>query len=405
VKRLLKNFFFGFLAVAMVLSFGHFARAAGEKVIKLGCAISFTGGESRSGKLYRDAYDMAVEQINKNGGVKVGNDNYQLKIIYYDDKSDPTESSKLVEKLIAEDKVDFLLGPYSSGITIPDGLVAQRYKVPMIEGGGASGKIFSRGNKYIFGTLPPAGQYFKSTLEMLKTFNPAPKTIAILYSDDKFDVSVAEGTDKLAKEMGFDVVLYEKYAERATDFNSILTKIKSLKADVALLAGHTEESLNFTQQAKELDVSPNLIAMTVGPSEADFRKSLGKDADYIYGVASWSTQMNFKGYLFGDTQEFIKLFKAKFNYDPDYHNASGIADVAVYKNAIEQAGSLDREKVKAAIAATNLDTIYGHVEFSDNGQIKGTSVVLQILDGEVYQVYPNGAKNPVYPFPNWKMRS
>lgn len=405
MKRLLKNFFYGFLTAALVLSFGHFARAAGEKVIKLGCAISFTGAESRSGKLYRDAYDMAVEQVNKNGGVKVGNDTYQLKIIYYDDKSDPTESSKLVEKLIAEDKVDFLLGPYSSGITIPDGLVAQRYKVPMIEGGGASDKIFSRGNKYIFGTLPPAGQYFKSTLEMLKTFSPAPKTIAILYSDDKFDVSVAEGTDKLAKEMGFDVVLYEKYAERATDFNSVLTKIKSLKAEVALVAGHTEESLNFTQQAKELDVAPNLVAMTVGPSEADFRKSLGKDADYIYGVASWSTQMNFKGYIFEDTQEFIKLFKAKFNYDPDYHNASGIADVAVYKNAIEQAGSLDREKVRDAIAATKLDTIYGHVEFSENGQIKGTSVVLQILGGEVYQVYPNGVKNPVYPFPNWKTRS
>jgi branched-chain amino acid transport system substrate-binding protein len=405
VKRLLKNFFFSFLTVALVLSFGNFARAAGEKVIKLGCAISFTGANSRSGKLYRDAYNMAVEQINKDGGVKAGNDTYQLKIIYYDDKSDPTESSKLVEKLIAEDKVDFLLGPYSSGITIPDGLVAQRYKVPMIEGGGASGKIFSRGNKYIFGTLPPAGQYFKSTLEMLKTFSPAPKTIAILYSDDKFDVSVAEGTDKLAKEMGFDVVLFEKYAEHATDFNSILTKLKSLKADVALLAGHTEESLNFTQQAKELNVTPKLIGMTVGPSEADFRKSLGKDADYIYGVASWSTQMNFKGYLFRDTQEFIKLFKAKFNYDPDYHNASGIADVAVYKNAIEQAGALDRGKVKAAIAATNLDTIYGHVDFSDNGQIKGTSVVLQILGGEVYQVYPNGVKNPVYPFPNWKMRS
>jgi branched-chain amino acid transport system substrate-binding protein len=405
VKRLLENCFFGFLAVALVLSFGQFARAAGEKVIKLGCAISFTGAKSRSGKLYRDAYNMAVEQINNNGGVKAGNDTYQLKIIYYDDKSDPTESSKLVEKLIAEDEVDFLLGPYSSGITIPDGLVAQRYKVPMVEGGGASGKIFSRGNKYIFGTLPPAGQYFKSTLEMLKTFSPAPKTIAILYSDDKFDISVAEGTDDLAKGMGFDVVLFEKYAEHATDFNSMLTKIKSLNADVALVAGHTEESLNFTQQAKELNVTPKLIAMTVGPSEADFRKSLGEDAEYIYGVASWSTQMNFKGYLFEDTQEFIKRFKAKFNYDPDYHNASGIADVAVYKNAIEQAGSLDREKVRAAIAATNLDTIYGHVEFSDNGQIKGTSVVLQILGGEVYQVFPNGVKKPVYPFPDWKTRS
>jgi len=403
MKRLLNNFFYGFLTIALVLSFGHFAQAA-KKEIKLGCAISFTGGKSRSGKLYRDAYDMAVEQVNKKGGVKVGNDTYQLKIVYYDDKSDSTESSKLVEKLIAEDKVDFLLGPYSSGITIPDSLIAQRYKVPMIEGGGASGKIFSRGNKYIFGTLPPAGQYFKSTLEMLKTFSPAPKTIAILYADDKFDVSVAEGTSELANEMGFNVVLHEKYAEGATDFNSILTKIKASGVEVALVAGHTEESLNFTQQAKELNVSPKLISMTVGPSEADFRKSLGKDAEYIYGVASWSTQMNFIGYLFNDTKEFIKLFKEKFNYDPDYHNASGIADVAIFKDAIERAGTLDKEKVRDAIAATNLSTIYGRVQFSDNGQIKGTSVVLQILGGEIYQVYPNGVKEPVYPFPSWKMR-
>jgi branched-chain amino acid transport system substrate-binding protein len=403
MKRLIGNFFYGFLTIALVLSFGHFAQAA-KKEIKLGCAISFTGGKSRSGKLYRDAYDMAVEQVNKKGGVKVGNDTYQFKIVYYDDKSDSTESSKLVEKLIAEDKVDFLLGPYSSGITIPDSLVAQRYKVPMIEGGGASGKIFSRGNKYIFGTLPPAGQYFKSTLEMLKTFKPAPKTLAILYADDKFDVSVAEGTSELANEMGFNVVLHEKYAEGATDFNSILTKIKASEVEVVLVAGHTEESLNFTQQAKELNVSPKFISMTVGPSEADFRKSLGKDAEYIYGVASWSTQMNFIGYLFNDTKEFVKLFKEKFNYDPDYHNASGIADVAVLKDAIERAGTLDKEKVRAAIAATNLSTIYGRVQFSDNGQIKGTSVVLQILGGEIYQVYPHGAKEPVYPFPDWKMR-
>jgi len=403
MKRLIQNFFYGFLTIALVLSFGHFAQAA-KKEIKLGCAISFTGKNSRSGKLYRDSYDMAVEQINKKGGVKVGNDTYQLKIVYYDDESDPTKSSKFVEKLIAEDKVDFLLGPYSSGITIPDSLVAQRYKVPMIEGGGASGKIFSRGNKYIFGTLPPAGQYFKSTLEMLKTFKPAPKTIAILYADDKFDVSVAEGTSELANEMGFNVVLHEKYAEAATDFNSILTKIKATGVEVVLVAGHTEESLNFTQQAKELNVSPKLISMTVGPSEADFRKSLGKDAEYIYGVASWSTQMNFIGYLFNDTKEFVKLFKEKYNYDPDYHNASGIADVAIFKDAIERAGTLDREKVRAAIAATNLSTIYGNVKFSENGQIQGTSVVLQILGGEIYQVYPNGVKEPVYPFPSWKMR-
>ncbi len=391
-------------AFGMLLISGPPASAANTPTIDLGCAISFTGGKSRTGKLYRDSYDMAVEEINNNGGVKVNGKSYKLKIVYYDDKSDPTESSKLVEKLISEDKVDFLLGPYSSGITIPDSIVAQRYRVPMIEGGGASGKIFSRGNQYIFGTLPPAGQYFKSTLDMLETLKPAPKSVAILYSDDKFDVSVAEGSQKLAEEMGLDVVLFEKYSEGATDFTSILTKIKSKNAQVVLVAGHTEESLNFTQQAKELNVCPKLISMTVGPSEADFRKSLGNDAEYIYGVASWSTQMNFKGALFADTQQFVKQFKAKYDYDPDYHNASGIADVAIFKDAIERAGSLDPQKVRDAIASTSLDTIYGHVQFSNNGQIKGTSVVLQIQDGEIYQVFPTGSKTPVYPFPCWTKR-
>jgi branched-chain amino acid transport system substrate-binding protein len=404
MKASVRAVLMGCLALVMILGFNIPVDAASPGVIKLGCAISFTGRLSRTGKLYRDSYNMAVEHINNTGGVTVAGKTYKLKIVYYDDKSNPTESSKLVEKLISEDKVNFLLGPYSSGVTIPDSIIAQRYRVPMIEGGGSSGKIFSRHNKYIFGTLPPAGQYFKSTLEMLKTFNPVPKTIAILYSDDKFDVSVAEGTQKLAKPMGFDVVLFEKYAEGAKDFTSILTKIKSLKADVVLVSGHTEESLIFTQQAKELNVCPKLIDMTVGPSEADFRKSLQKDAEYIYGVASWSTQMDFKGYLFKDTADFIKRFKDRFHYDPDYHNASGIADVAVFKDAIERAGTLNPQKVRDAIAATNLDTIYGKVQFSDNGQIKGTSVALQIQNGKVQQVFPTGSVSPRYPTPCWGNR-
>lgn len=391
------------LIFCVVLLFSGSAFAA-KNVIKLGCAMSFTGSHSRTGKLYVDSYKYAVEAINKAGGVKVGGKDYQLKLVFYDDESKPTESSKLVEKLITEDKVNFLLGPYSSGITIPDSIVARRYRVPMIEGGGASGKIFSQGNKYIFGTLPQAGDYFASTLDFLKDNKPFAKKVAIIYSDDKFDVSVAEGTLAKAKEMGYDVAIYEKYTEGASDFSSVLTKVKSAGINAILVAGHTEEAINFVQQEKELNVSPYILSLTVGPSEADFRKALGKDADYVYGVASWSTQMNFTGYIFKNTATFVKDFKKKFGYDPDYHNASAIADIAVYKDAIERAGSLDREKVRNAIAATNLSTIYGKVTFMDNGQINGTSVVLQILNGEVVQVFPNAAHAAVYPIPAWSKR-
>jgi len=374
------------------------------KTIKLGSAISFTGKMSRSGKLYIDAYKFAVEKVNAAGGVKVGDQSYPLELVFYDDKSDPTESSRLVEKLIAEDKVDFLLGPYSSGITIPDSIVAQRYRMPMIEGGGASSKIFDKGNKYIFGTLPRAEDYFSSTLIFLNGQAPRAEKLAILYADDKFDLSVGEGTKEQAPKLGFEIVLYEKYAEGATDFSSALTKIKAAGAQAVLVAGHSEEAINFVQQAKELGVSPLFLSLTVGPTEADFRKALGKDADYVYGVASWSMQMQFDGVLFKDTASFVEEFKAAYGYDPDYHNASGIAGIAIFKDAIERAGSLDRDKVRDAIAATDLDTIYGKVNFLDNGQIKGTSVVLQIIDGEIYQVYPSKGKEPVYPIPAWDKR-
>ncbi len=402
VRSWLKGFVLAGLVAGLVVSFN--TSAFSRDFIKFGCAMSFTGKKSRTGKLYVDSLKLAMDAINKAGGIKVGNKSYPIKIKFYDDKSSAAESAKLIEKLIVEDKVNFLLGPYSSGITIPDSIVAQRYKIPMIEGGGASGKIFSRHNPYIFGTLPAAGQYFQTTLEMLAGFKPKPKSIALIYGDDKFDISVAKGAKKIAEKLGLKVVLYEKISESSADFNTILTKVKALNPDALLMAGHTEGGINLVQQAKELNVNVKMISLTVGPSEADFRKSLGKEAEYIFGVASWSPQMNFKGIIFKNTQDFVKKFKARYNYDPDYHNASAVAELAVYKSAIERAGTLDPQKVRDAIAKTHIETIYGPVQFNPNGQIKGSSVVLQIQGGQVYQVYPKGTKKPIYPMPKWKDR-
>ena len=198
------------MLASFLLVFAFSFSAYAENVIKLGSAISFTGAKSRTGKLYVDSYKFAVNKVNEMGGVNVNGKNYKFELVFYDDKSEPTESARLVEKLITVDKVDFLLGPYSSGITIPNSIVARRYRIPMIEAGGASSKIFNKGNEYIFGMLPRAEDYFRSTLEFLTEQDPKPNKIAILYADDKFDVSVGEGAKAAAEEMGFDVVVYEK---------------------------------------------------------------------------------------------------------------------------------------------------------------------------------------------------
>ncbi len=380
---------------------------AEECVIKLGTAMSLTGKKAREGKLYADAYNHAVDYINEHGGVKVGDQTCTFELIMEDDESDATKSARLVEKLITEDKVNFLLGPYSSGITIPDSAVAEKYEIPMVEGGGASGKIFSRGFKYIFGTLPAAGNYFKPILEMGQSLDPQPKMVALLYADDEFDIAVAKGTRKLAESMGYELVVDEEYPSGTQEFSTLLSKVKSAAPDMILLAGHAEESLGFVQQAKELDVNAKLMAFTVGPPTPDFREALGADAEYIYGVPSWTPTLNFENTaVFGSTAAWIKLFQERYGYEPDYHVASGVADVVVFKEAIEQAGTLDPKAVRDAIANIDIVTVYGPVRFQENGQIAGGTVAIQIQGGEVVTVWPESIAKakPIYPMPTWRER-
>jgi len=384
-----------------------------QPTILLGSALSLSGSKVREGTLYKQAYDFTVDYINSHGGVKVGDTVYNLAIKYYDDESSPTKSATLVEKLITQDKVNFLLGPYSSGITIPDSAVAEKYKIPMIEGGGASETIFSRGFKYIFGTLAPAGGYFEPVFQLITdpkmaaTFKPLPSKVALLYADDKFDTSVAEGTRKLVKDKytQFKLVVDEKYPSATTDFTTLLTEVKAAAPDIVLLAGHAEESLAFVQQAKELDVNAKMMVLTVGPPTHDFRDALGADANFIYGVPSWAASLNFTDtVLFGTTQNFVQLFEKKYNYEPDYHNASGAADVIVYKEAIEAAGSLDPKAVRDAIAKIDIMTEYGPVKFKENGQIDRGSILIQIQNGKVVVIYPSEEPKPLYPMPTWSER-
>jgi branched-chain amino acid transport system substrate-binding protein len=381
--------------------------AAEECVIKLGSAIAFTGDLAREGKLYIDAYNQAVDYINAHEGVQLGDTTCTFELVLEDDESDATKSARLVEKLITEDEVNFLLGPYSSGITIPDSAVAEKYGVPMIEGGGASGTIFSRDFNHIFGTLPSAANYFQAILEMGQTLDPQPATIALLYADDEFDIAVADGTHELANEMGYDLVIDEEYPSGTQEFSTLLSRVKSENPDMMLVAGHAEESLGFVQQAKELKVNASIMAFTVGPPTPDFRDALGADAEYIYGVPSWTPSLNFTDTeVFGSTAEWIKLFEDEFDYEPDYHVASGTADVVVYKAAIENAGSLDPDAVRDAIANIDVLTVYGPVSFQENGQIGGGTVAIQIQDGKVVAVYPDSVAeaSPIYPMPTWDER-
>jgi branched-chain amino acid transport system substrate-binding protein len=374
--------------------------------IVLGSAISQTGKYAREGKFYVDAYTLTVDAVNKAGGVKVGGKAYKLALKLYDDQSDPNLSVRLFTRLVTSDKVSFLLGPYSSGITIPASAVSEKYEVPMVQGGGASGKIFDRGYKYIFGTLPKAEFYFQAAIEAAAKFTPRVQTAALLYSNEAFDRSVADGARQGLKEQKIDKVYDEEYQPSTQDFTSVLAVLKSKSPDLVLVAGHEENALNFIRQAQAADMAPKMMVFTVGPPTADFRKTLGKAAEYVFGITPWLPDMDVGGEIFKSARDFSKQFQERFGYEADYHVASGAADVLVYKAAIEKAQSLDAKKVREALAAVDVETLYGRVKFEPTGQIAMGQVLVQIQEGKLVPVYASGKMlaKPAYPAPKWSMR-
>ena len=287
-----------------------------------------------------------------------------------------------------------------------DTSVAEKFGMPMVQGGGAASQIFTRGYKWIFGTLPRAEDYFSSTIAMMGALDPKPKTVALITADDAFDVSVAQGTRELLKKAGLETVLDQQYAANSSDFSSVLTLVKSKNPDAILWGGLLAEVLNGIRQAKSLNVSAkDLTSFTVGPPTADFRKALGKDAEYAFGMTPWVPTGALKDDWFGTDKAFNEAYIAKFNYEPDYHAASAVADVEVYAKAIAKAGSLDKDAVRTAIAASDFDSAYAHVKFAANGQIDVPQIAVQIQDDKVVPIYGEKMINkPRYPVPGWDKR-
>jgi branched-chain amino acid transport system substrate-binding protein len=382
------------------------AAAAHAQTITFGASVQLTGPVANTGRYYKDAYEFAIDKINAAGGVKVGAAQHKIALKLLDNQSDVNLSVRQYSQLLSQDKVNFLLGPFASNFVLADSSIAEKSSVPMVQGGGASDEIYTRGYKYIFGTLPAASDYFGSTIEAMAKLNPAPKSVALLYADDSFDVSVAKGTRDLIKKAGLKTVLDERYSTNASDFSVLLSRIKSGSADVVLVAGHETEVLNFIRQAKSLGVSPKLYSFTVGVPSADFRQALGKDANGASGMTAWLPSTSLKDQWFGDAEAFAKAWKAKFGYDPDYHAAAGVAAVEAFVNAIQNAGSTDPQKVRDALAKVSFDSLYGHIAFNDKGQISLPQIMIQIQNDKVVPIFAGKdfINKLEYPLPPWDKR-
>jgi branched-chain amino acid transport system substrate-binding protein len=374
--------------------------------ITFGATISITGELAEEGQYTRDGYLMAINTINREGGIHVGGKVYRLALRYYDDESRPDIASQLYKQLITEDNVNFLLGPYSSELTEAVAPLAENYRLPMVEGNGAAESIFNHGYHYVFGVQSPAKDYLIGIIAVVLAKDPGARTLAILGADEPFSQEVKAGAIAYAQSKGMRVVYQGDYPTYTLDLSVQLQAIKALHPDVLLGAGHVQDTLLMAKQAQELCISPKAMGFSVGPASLIFRPYLQGKADYIFGASQWTSALKYVGIDPWKTpQAYTAAFRAQFPRYTEipYQAAESSASVIALQMALEHAGSLDPSAVRLALAHLDVMTFYGPIKFDQRGlNIYKPMAVEQLQpDGGQYTVYPfDVAERPaLYPMP------
>ncbi len=379
-----------------------------DGTLVFGAPISLTGSTAKEGGLTRDGYDLWRDTYNNAGGINVGGKHYKIETRYYDDASNAQQAATLAEKLIKEDKVNFLLGPYGTSSTLQVSTVAEKNKMPMIEGNGAAESIFSQGYKYTFGVLSPAQNYLRGVIDLSLTMDPKPTTVAVLSADDPFSVEVADAAQRYAEQKGLQVVYYQKYPNASTELRAPITETKGKNPDLFLNSGHLQESVAIMQQAKELGFSPKGFGFSVGPSIPDFETTLKADANAVMGGTQWTPALKYQGDdLFKTPEAYNSLYKQTFGYEPAYQSAESTACGVAFVKAIEKAGTTDPDKVRDEIAKLDFTSFYGQIKFDERG-INATKpmAVEQWQNGRRVTVWPSDVAEgkALWPFPAWSTR-
>ncbi|MBX6341547.1 MAG: amino acid ABC transporter substrate-binding protein [Thermomicrobiaceae bacterium] len=398
----------GLGGVVLLAGCGGSSGGSSGDTVTFGAAVSLTGDTAKEGKLTQDGYKFYEQWVNAHGGLKVGNKTYKVALKLYDDQSDPNQSARLYQKLITEDKITHLLGPYGTNPTMQVAVITEKYKIPQVEGNGASTQIFSKGYKYTFGVLTPAPQYLHSVIDVALTQNPPPKTVAIVSDNDSFSVEVAQGAKDYGTQKGLNVVALEQIPANSTDVSAVLTRIKGLNPDILLGSGHFNTSVLIMKTARSLGLNAKMYGFSVGPSVPDFLNSLGEAANYVFGGTQWTADLKYQDELFGTAKDYAENFKKAFNYDPDYHVAESTAACYALHLAIQAAKSLDPQKVRDALASLDAMTFYGRIKFDETGKnIYKPMAAEQWQNGKKVTVWPAEAATAkaLYPAPPWNERA
>jgi branched-chain amino acid transport system substrate-binding protein len=363
--------------------------------IKVGFSVSLTGRYAEPGRDQYRGIEMWASDLN-NRGALLGR---PVELVYYDDASSPDKSARIYQRLIEEDKVDLLIGPYASDTTLAASSVAERFNFPMVAAGAAAEKIWDRGYRNIFGIDNPASDYMDRVVEFAQI--QGLKRIALVYAETSFTSEVAEGVRREAARLNMQLVFDEGYDD-TTDLASLTQRMRPTRPDIIIGGTYKKGAYGLLRHVKAAEISPKILAFTVAPALWEFGQTLGADAEGVMGPVVW-----IRSDRIPMAHDFSFRYKERYGNNAGHHAAYGYAAGQVLEAALRLAGSLDKSKVRRQLSDMTFLSLLGRYKVDETGkQIGNKTHVIQWQDGRRRLVLPERlAEKPLrYPFTPWSER-
>ncbi len=372
------------------------SNAIPDKIV-IGSTLPLTGTESKAGGKQRQGYELAIDLANRAGGVDIGGKKVPVELKLLDDTTDQAKAVNLAQRLITQDKVNFFLGTYSTPLVEAQSTVAEQSQIPYVNGGGAATSIYSKGYKWIFGTLAPVENLATTEMGWIDQEQSAgklhkPARVALVWENTSHGKDFRTGVQDFVKAHPgkYQIVVDESFELDGKDFSALLSKVRSAKADLFMVDAHLPDFITMHRQYLSTKMCNQLLTYGARGSEVDARTALGAaGVNYILSAVWWNKQLGNQGF----NKAFVDAFKAKYGTDPEWYQATSYEAARALLAAISKAGSVDKQKVRDALANLKMDSILpgGTLSFpaASGGQASYPFVVQQNLpDGTSPIIFP-----------------
>jgi branched-chain amino acid transport system substrate-binding protein len=400
-NRIVRGLFVCTIAVVFLCGVGATESPAKDK-IRIGQAIALSGplagGVAIAGGRI---YVMWVEEVNKKGGIYVKEYGKRLpvELIRYDDKSNIGTMTNLLERLIVQDKVDFVFPPWGTAWLFAAAPVANKYGYILIGGPGGALKLKELSLPYFFQVLNFSETQAPALADIFKEVGV--KSVAVIYRGDLHGVEYGDAMVPYFKKRGIDVKMKKSYPPGIKDLSPLLKEAKSLGVDAFCAASYPDGGMLLTGQALELGINFNAFFITVTPFSPNlYRDTFGRDTvEGVMGGGAWNAKTS------PGAREFVDKFVARFGMEPDYWGGLYYwSSLQHFQQAIEKAGTLNQNKIRYIMAKERFNTALGPFWYDkDQYFVNHPGEIGQWQKG-VFEVIDPGEKRtapPLYPKPAW----